>query len=737
MLKRRRSSLVPLFGLVASASLAALAGDVFAADPILRHQEDLRGDVAVFGNTLAYDCGAGIAAPAGAFASCAAEANTADTAPDVYWRDEIADATVAPTEARTSATLVLPAGAKVTYARLYWGALTSGAAQDPDLDVVLDWLGGPQQTILADASWVVPYGLAAHPDWYYYQASGDATQFVAEWGAGDFRVTDVTALPLAGQGFDIDRAFSAWTLVVFYESPEDDLRNLALFDGLTSIDPGQGAGSASVNLSGFLVPPGFQAKMAAFTYEGDAIYNGDHFTMNGAQVTNAMNPADNFFNSSRTFLGAGVSGASDVPKFTGAPGEMAGYDLDTIDVTAQLAAGDTTCDVGADSSYDIFLLGGFVTSVTNLAPYFQPTKVVEDLNGLPTVEGDVLEYTIAATNTGNDDAIDVVLTDVIESGLKFVPGSISIEKGGALGSKTDASGDDQGEYSSGSKTVTVRVGAGADKQDGGTIGVGEEFEVRFRVTVAAIDGQVSNQGSLSASGASGAGEKTYLTDGDPSTVVADPTTIDVGQCASDADCPLEKPHCDVNLGICQPCATDADCSDPAKPACQPDGTCGECSATNASLCVDQKPVCDANQGNCVFCIPGADGDASICVDSSDGPECVPGPNDTTHCGCFEDSNCGDLKSGRVCEGVNELCINGCRGIGGNGCPDGFVCTSEDTSIGECVPFEPGDSGGAAEEDGGCACRAAGHEGSNETAGLGAIALLGLAAGLRRVRRRAR
>ena len=52
MLKRRRSSLVPLFGLVASASLAALAGDVFAADPILRHQEDLRGDVAVFGLSL-------------------------------------------------------------------------------------------------------------------------------------------------------------------------------------------------------------------------------------------------------------------------------------------------------------------------------------------------------------------------------------------------------------------------------------------------------------------------------------------------------------------------------------------------------------------------------------------------------------------------------------------------------------------------------------------------------------
>ncbi len=386
MLKRRRSSLVPLFGLVASASLAALAGDVFAADPILRHQEDLRGDVAVFGNTLAYDCGAGLAAPAGAFASCAAEANTADTAPDVYWRDEIADATVAPTEARTSATLVLPAGAKVTYARLYWGALTSGAAQDPDLDVVLDWLGGPQQTILADASWVVPYGLAAHPDWYYYQASGDATQFVAEWGAGDFRVTDVTALPLAGQGFDIDRAFSAWTLVVFYESPEDDLRNLALFDGLTSIDPGQGAGSASVNLSGFLVPPGFQAKMAAFTYEGDSadilLYDNQDGECAGEPVGGPFTIEGGAATRSHLIL-TGSPGSMDaivVPMVDGdvVPGESAGADRD--DVVAGLAEGlgeslgltpeQATCSaelIVDEVGLDTFLVDGAVVDFDTLS----------------------------------------------------------------------------------------------------------------------------------------------------------------------------------------------------------------------------------------------------------------------------------------------------------------------------------------------------------------------------------
>ena len=66
-----------------------------AADPVLRHQDELHGDVVVFGSTLGYDCGAGLPVPTGATASCA--------------------------------------------------------------------------------------------DWTYYQASGDATDFVATWGAGDFR----------------------------------------------------------------------------------------------------------------------------------------------------------------------------------------------------------------------------------------------------------------------------------------------------------------------------------------------------------------------------------------------------------------------------------------------------------------------------------------------------------------------------------------------------------------------
>jgi uncharacterized repeat protein (TIGR01451 family)/MYXO-CTERM domain-containing protein len=728
------------FALLVGLGAVAVAGPAHAVDPVLRHQATVRGDIVVFGSTLAYDCGAGVAAPPGAAASCASEAHIADTAPDLYWRDTVADASILPSQARTSATLTLPPGAKVSYARLYWAALMEGPSPDPDLNATLDWLGGPQQEIVADDTWTLPYGFASHPDWYYYQSSGDATSFVAAWGAGDFRVTDVNAVALAGKDYDNDRAFSAWTLVVFYDDPADELRNLALFDGFTGIDPGfPGQESASVTLSGFLVPDGYSAKMAAFTYEGDASYDGDHFTMNGAQVADEQSPLDNFFNSSRSFLGTPVSGSFDVPKLAGTPGTMAGYDLDTIDVTSRVSAGDTSAVVGADSDYDIFFLGGFVTSITSLAPLFAPVKDVVDLNGGAVLPGDVLEYTIEGTNLGNDASADTVLTDTIESGLQFVPGSIEILEGGDLGTKTDQSGDDEAEYSSGAKTVTIRLGSGAGSTLGGSIAVGETFRVRFRVEVKVDGGQVSNQGVLSAAGDSGAPEKTWLTDGDPSTVAPDPTVTDVGQCDSDADCPdPNKPHCDLVSHTCKPCASDADCPDPNLPACQPDGHCGECSSTNDALCVGETPVCDTDQGICVLCTLGDGGDASICVDDPDGPKCVAGVGDTLHCGCFLDSDCGDPNSGRVCDTVPQICIDGCRGEGGNLCPDGFECTSTDTTIGECFPVggnvgNNGSSGDDPGDDGGCACSAPGAGSPVPFAALAAsvLGLLGLAARRRR------
>ncbi len=746
---RRRAVLALL---AATGALVGSTSPANADNPVLRHQEDLHGDVAVFGSTLGYDCGAGVAVPSGASAACAGLLNTTDTAPDLFWRDNAANAAITAVQARSSATLVLPAGATVTYARLYWGALKDGVA--PDTTAQLDYLGGPLKTITADKTWVVPYGVA-HPTWNYYQSSGDATDYVSTWGAGDFRVSDVEALPLPSYAFDVDRAFSAWTLVVFYDLPTGQLRNLALFDSFTPIDPAVvGQESAKVTLDGFLIPQGFSARMTAFTYEGDAIYDGDHFTLNGAQLTDAANPANNFFNSSRNTLGVAVSGAQDVPKLSGAPGSMAGYDLDTVDVTSHLAPGATSCEVGADSAKDIFLLGGFITSVANLAPDFKGMgKDVLDLNGGAVVQGDVLQYTITATNGGNDASKNTVITDVIESGLAFVPGSIEIVQGGVNGLKTDATGDDQGDYNAATKTVTVRVGTGATAATGGKVAVGGVVQIRFKVTVAAVMGSVENQALLAASGEGGAINKTWLSDSDPLTLGDQPTVTTIYECDADSECKGDKPHCDPVTHTCGGCTSDADCKDPANPACQPSGACGECSKSNDKLCVNDTPACDTMAGICVLCTLGAMGDATKCKMDPNGPVCVAGMNDTVHCGCTTDVDCGGPDSGVVCDSVPQLCVQGCRGMGGNGCPDGLVCSSVDNTIGTCGPkVESGGVGGAGGSDAGgsggagaggnvlqgdkgsCGCSVPGDEESESTgAAAAALAMIGLVVSRRRRR----
>lgn len=59
--------------------------------------------------------------------------------------------------------------------------------------------------------------------------------------------------------------------------------------------------------------------------------------------------------------------------------------------------------------------------------------------------------------------------------------------------------------------------------------------------------------------------------------------------------------------------------------------------------------------------------------------------------CTQDSECGAADSGIVCNPNGGICLQGCRGAGGNGCPDGGTCTSVDEKIGKCIPKGEGES----------------------------------------------
>jgi uncharacterized repeat protein (TIGR01451 family)/MYXO-CTERM domain-containing protein len=567
---------------VLGAVMLGLVARTADAAPTLRVQVDQRGDFTLIGNTLAHDCASSTPAPVvGTVGQCGLL--TSDSAPDVFWRSDDpsagqASANVSIIDARSTAMLALPAGATVTHAYLYWAAAV--VTDTSDASVVLERPGVFTESVAAIAAARSPIN-----NHFAYQSVANVTALVKQHGAGAYRVAGVEARnPIA---LDNHTTFAGWWMAVFYELSTDPPRNLALFDGLDLVEKGV---PAEATLAGFLVPnAGFDGKLGVVAYDGDDVFGGDQLMFNGGVLSNGVNPTNNFFNGTRSYLGSAVSVAGDLPQLTGGAASMSGIDLDVVDITARLQAGQTSAPIKAtgveqpDGNSDDFLLGGFVTSISTFAPEFSTsTKTVKDLNGGKVRPGDTLEYTINVKNTGNDASKNTVLVDVLPSGVTFVPGSIAITSGANSGTKTDASGDDQGEYIASTRSVKVRLGTGANASMGGSMAIGGSAVVTIRVTIDAnTKGTIANQATITAEGEKGSAENSTVTDGNG--------------------------------------------TGPGKPP------------------------------------------TSVEVDS----------------GCETDSDCGDAKSGRVCDDKERVCIDGCRGKGGNGCPTDQVCSSTTEEIGTC------------------------------------------------------
>ncbi len=115
------------------------------------------------------------------------------------------------------------------------------------------------------------------------------------------------------------------------------------------------------------------------------------------------------------------------------------------------------------------------------------TKSVADVTGGPETRlGDTLQYSIVATNNGARAATLSSVVDALPVGVSLVPGSITVTTGSSTTTMTDVSGDDLGEYHSGSREVRVRVGSGASSSAGGTLAAGASVTVSFRVVVDSV-----------------------------------------------------------------------------------------------------------------------------------------------------------------------------------------------------------------------------------------------------------
>lgn len=424
----------------------------------IRFQTNDTGDIVFVANTL-------MTCPSSANGCASAQAGTSTSGQNntfnMAYIDIDSDST---TINSSSAQLNLPSGSTVLFAGLYWGGDSSSASRN---QVKLATPGsGSYTSITANSSDIyrdIGYQNA-------YQGFANITNLVRAAGNGTYTVANVQSTT------GVTNRWAGWTIVVAYRDLNDKPRNLTVFDGFNVVSTANT--TIDITVSGFRTPPfgAVSAKLGAVVYDGDDgggganTFTGDRFKLNGTDLSNAANPANDAFNSSISYLGTQITSKN--PNYK----NQLGFDADIFSANGLIANNATSATLTLNTGGETFMPGVVTSSIDLYAPVLDIQKSVVDINGGNVEIGDILEYTITTTNNkdtnGNGDpANNNVLRDPIPTNTTYVPGSLRITAGPNSSTKTDAAGDDQAEYDAAGRQVIYRLGTGASATTGGTLSV--------------------------------------------------------------------------------------------------------------------------------------------------------------------------------------------------------------------------------------------------------------------------
>lgn len=376
----------------------------------------------------------------------------------------------ASTATSSTADYTVPAGGNVLWAGLYWAGYYTGVDADKD-NVLFSTPASGGYTPIA-ATWFDKWVSNGS----YYTGYADVTSLVQAGGTGTYGVGDIAVTPGSSS------TYGGWTLIIVEEDPNEPWRNMTVNQGFELIG---GSNTTDFTVSGFTAPPvgPVNAEIGIMATEGDIGFTGDYAELNGTRLSNGLNPATNFFNSSLTDLGVFNSGLN--PSY---PANTLGFDADIVATSGVIGPGDTSATVKIGTNGD----GFFPTAVTTAIEIYVPNlnvnfdKVVDDLNGELVHPGDVVEFTLTWDNTGDDPAINTTISDVIPAGYTYVPNSLNVlEDDSPTGSRTDGAGDDTAWFDG--TAVNFNVGVGATATSGGRVVPlsqgGHSYSVSFQATV--------------------------------------------------------------------------------------------------------------------------------------------------------------------------------------------------------------------------------------------------------------
>ena len=364
----------------------------------------------------------------------------------------------------SSANLTIPNAAcsRVVHAGLYWAATykynlanvaSSGRENDWNqvkfrvpggsyvditaTEVLYNAFGNPDQTNVAHS----PYSCFADVTALVSGlANPNGTYFV-----GNIRVSR-NSLVVNGPTSTITGGLSGgWTLVIVYENINLPGKKISIFDGYAVI--ASNAGNLDIPVTGFSTLPApfpVRAKLGVTTLEGDFSIPGDQLRIKANSVggyttlSNTPLPAaavlNNYFNSSITLNSAFYTARNPNSSNTlGWDSHLNRINNPGNSVVPNNETGVTLRASSTQDKYDIFFTS---FDVEVIEPQIPLLKEVENtagvnVNNQALVLGQELFYTLTFQNTGNDDAQNFTITDILPTNAMF-PANGTIQPGDVI-----------------------------------------------------------------------------------------------------------------------------------------------------------------------------------------------------------------------------------------------------------------------------------------------------------------
>mgnify|MGYP000616227260 CR=1 FL=1 len=214
-----------------------------------------------------------------------------------------------------------------------------------------------------------------------------------------------------------------WQIVYIFESPELVAKNVSIFDGYAHIT--RDFNNYDINFSGFTTVPTGPVNVNTLigSLEGDRSLIGDRFQIQNiadkfVDIIAPLRESNNFFNSRITIENTNFTDR--IPASLNTLGfDAAVFQLENTD-NSIIGNNQTSATIRLTSTqetYGLFLIG---LAVEVYSPSLYPITVSSDAIENITNANEIVTFSVDFSNTGNDNAIKVILSEIIPENVTFI-----------------------------------------------------------------------------------------------------------------------------------------------------------------------------------------------------------------------------------------------------------------------------------------------------------------------------